>query len=119
MNSFSRWAMLVTATATMSTGLVLPASAATSQPQIDFVCPLVVSVCGFTQPNGSGQRKLLFDQQARINPALRSAANNTGNTWCFYSQDSFRGQSREVSAGDVVNDFGFGVRSARPSSCNA
>ncbi|MFD0888970.1 peptidase inhibitor family I36 protein [Streptosporangium algeriense] len=122
MNTLTRWAALTAAAVTVGAGLAMPASAATISVQPTtvregFVCPLVIAVCGFAQPGGYGQRVLLLGERGRIVPPLRSAANNTPDFWCFYSQSDFRGDRREVSPGEKVENFGFAVNSASPGRC--
>jgi hypothetical protein len=113
---------LLAAAATVMTGLVLPASSAQARPRAvpagpGFLCPRITAVCAFTAPNGHGERRLIFTPQSRIHPPLRSAVNQTPGPWCFYAEPGFSGDRREVSAGETVNDFGFGSRSVRPGRC--
>ncbi|MFF4415369.1 peptidase inhibitor family I36 protein [Streptosporangium sp. NPDC001559] len=123
MNRFTRWAALTAAAVTVSTGLAMPASAATAPTtqapaaRDGFVCPLILAVCGFAQPGGIGQRVLFTGARAVIVPPLRSAANNTPDTWCFYSERGFGGDRREVSPFEKVEDFGFDAYSAKPGNC--
>ncbi|MEU1878661.1 peptidase inhibitor family I36 protein [Streptosporangium sp. NPDC020072] len=124
MNRFTRWAALTAAAVTVSTGLAMPVSAATAPAtqattaRDGFVCPLIAAVCAFSQPGGVGRRVILVNGRARIVPPLRSAANNSSEFWCFYSEPGFRGERREVSAGETVEDFGFAVNSAKPGLCS-
>ncbi|GLW12664.1 hypothetical protein Misp01_77920 [Microtetraspora sp. NBRC 13810] len=117
-----RWAAVAAAAATAGTGLALPTPAAATAAPVaapaNFICPLIIAVCAFTEPGGTGSRKIIIRDEANLAPPVRSAINNTGEPWCFYSSPGFQGSNREVSAGGVVPNFGFAARSARSGSCN-
>jgi hypothetical protein len=115
MKRLIHWASLAAAVVTATVGLILPGSAAQAQPP--FPCPRIQAVCAFTGPGGQGQLRLIFHEEAVIEPPIRSAANNIPGFWCFYSEPFFNGQRREVSQFETVEDFGFGVQSAKPGQC--
>ncbi|MGW0859258.1 hypothetical protein [Streptomyces sp. NPDC002690] len=103
------------AAASLGTG-VLSAPAAQAAPPI---CPLVVAVCTWTEPGFEGNLRLLFDGEGLLMPPVRSAVNQDVQAWCFYERPYFdnRGEMREVSVGEQVNDFGFEARSATQGQC--
>jgi hypothetical protein len=115
MKRLIHWAALAAAVVTATVGLVMPGSAAQAQP--GFPCPKIIAVCAFTGPGGQGQLRLIFDQEPVISPPIRSAMNNTPESWCFYSAPYFNGPRRQVSPFETVEDFGFFVRSAKPGPC--
>jgi hypothetical protein len=108
---------LLSATAAVSLGTaVLPAAQAqAAQP----ICPRVIAVCTWTEPNFEGDSRLLFDEEAVLQPPVRSAVNQDFQTWCFYERPFFdnRGQMREVNRGETVYDFGFSALSAKRGQC--
>ncbi|MFJ4922313.1 hypothetical protein [Streptomyces sp. NPDC088725] len=96
---------------------VLPAASAHAAAQP--ICPPVIGVCTWTEPNFESDLRILFDEEPFIAPPVRSARNQDFQTWCFYERPFFdnRGQVREVNRGETVNDFGFSAHSARRGQC--
>jgi len=109
---------LFTAVAAASLGTaVLPAAQAQAAAQP--ICPLVIGVCTWTEPNFGGELRILFEQEPVISPPVRSAANQDIQPWCFYERPFFdnRGQMREINANERVYDFGFDAHSAQQGRC--
>ncbi|MEU6997694.1 hypothetical protein [Nonomuraea sp. NPDC046570] len=96
--------------------VVLPAAGAHADRQLP--CYKVAAVCMWTEPSGGGEQRLLFREGAIIRPAVRSAQNQTFETWCFYEQPFYAGyRRREIQSHETVYDFGFTAYSARPGNC--
>ncbi|MFJ2812643.1 peptidase inhibitor family I36 protein [Streptomyces sp. NPDC087294] len=84
------------------------------------VCPRVTAVCTWTEPSFEGEMRILFNGKELLQPPVRSALNQSFDTWCFYERPFFdnRGQMREVNRGEEVHDFGFPAHSAREGQCH-
>lgn len=117
MKRFARKLMALAAVGVAAAAAVVPAAGAQAA-EAQLNCPRIYGVCGWTGPAGQGQLRLFFGPEPFVVPPLRSAQNQTGEPYCFYSEQVFRGdQRREVSPGETVHDFGFDVYSLKPGFC--
>ncbi|MEV0373595.1 peptidase inhibitor family I36 protein [Streptomyces sp. NPDC050636] len=95
---------------------VLPASEA--QADDPLPCPMVRAVCTWSEPDGGGSLKLLFDDAPFIPEGVQSAQNQTSEPWCFFEGPFFSGsQSRQLDPGQTVRNLEFTAHSARQGVC--
>ncbi|MER6574712.1 hypothetical protein [Nonomuraea sp. NPDC001023] len=98
----------------LAAGIAQPATAA-APAAADFACPPVLGICAYDVDDNL---RVLYDDEADIVPPIVRAANYSGDSWCFYNWFGYGGDRRELAPGQVADDFGFVVRSARRGPCD-
>ncbi|MFF7019630.1 peptidase inhibitor family I36 protein [Streptomyces klenkii] len=121
----------VIATAVVGASVLLPAAAAQgrtpgqaesrtagwteSRAQARFpICPQVIGLCTWAEADAEGPASMLQRPAPRLNPPVRSAKNQTGQTWCLYPRPSYAGRAVVLGSGSYTPGLGLTARSARP-----
>ncbi|MFF4218184.1 peptidase inhibitor family I36 protein [Streptomyces nondiastaticus] len=103
------------AAAVAGASVLLPAAVAQGAPRARIpICPQVIGLCTWTEPDAEGTTRMFQRPSANLNPPVRSAKNQTGQTWCLYPRPSYRGQAFVLRSGSYTPGLGLTARSARP-----
>lgn len=116
--------MSAIAAAAVGASVLLPATAqgqgqgqgqgqARAQAQIP-ICPHVVGLCTWTEPNSEGRVRMLPRAEPQVNPPVRSAKNQTSQTWCLYPRPSYAGRAVVLPSGSYTPGLGLTACSVRP-----
>ncbi|MEV4921584.1 peptidase inhibitor family I36 protein [Streptomyces roseoverticillatus] len=105
----------VIAAAVVGASVLLPATAAQSRPRQQIpICPPVVGLCTWTEPDADGTTRMIQRPAPSLNPLVRSAKNQSGQTWCLYPRPSYAGRAFVLRSGSYTPGLGLAARSARP-----
>ncbi|MGK5548251.1 peptidase inhibitor family I36 protein [Streptomyces sp. URMC 127] len=101
--------------AVVGAAVLLPAAAAQGEPRARIpICPPVVGLCTWTEPNAEGTTRMFQRPAPGLDPPVRSAKNHTGQAWCLYPRPSYRGRPFVLRSGSYTPGLGLTARSARP-----
>ncbi|MET9414350.1 peptidase inhibitor family I36 protein [Streptomyces klenkii] len=90
-------------------------SRAESPAQAQFpLCPQVIGLCTWAEADAEGPARMFQRPAPRLNPPVRSAKNQTGQTWCLYPRPSYAGRAVVLGSGSYTPGLGLTARSARP-----
>ncbi|WP_424892755.1 peptidase inhibitor family I36 protein [Streptomyces sp. XH2] len=105
----------VMAAAVVGASVLLPATAAQSLSRQQLpICPHVVGLCTWTEPDAEGTTRMFQRPAPKLNPPVRSAKNQSGQTWCLYPSPAYEGQAFVLRSGSYTPGLGLTARSARP-----
>ncbi|MCF3106109.1 peptidase inhibitor family I36 protein [Streptomyces roseoverticillatus] len=105
----------VIAAAVVGASVLLPAAAAQSRSRQEIpICPQVIGLCTWTEPDAEGATRMFQRPTPKLNPLVRSAKNQSGQTWCLYPRPSYGGQPFVLRSGSYTPGLGLAARSARP-----
>ncbi|MFI9203124.1 peptidase inhibitor family I36 protein [Streptomyces sp. NPDC053048] len=109
--------MSAIAGAALGASVLSPATTARGQDRTEAripICPHVIGLCTWTQPNADGTTRMVQFADPHLNPPVRSAKNQTGQSWCLYPRPSYAGQPVVLPSGSYTPGLGLTARSARP-----
>ncbi|GHF55026.1 hypothetical protein GCM10010218_40480 [Streptomyces mashuensis] len=78
------------------------------------ICPTVVGLCTWPEPNAEGGARMLQRPEPRLVPVVRSAKNQTSRKWCLYPKPSYGGEPFVLHPAFYTPGLGLEARSARP-----
>ncbi len=114
-HAMSKAVTLAVATAAGGTAALLPASTADAQGRARVpICPHVVGLCTWSEPNSGGGVRMFPRAAPHLDPAVRSAKNQTSMAWCLYPRPSYGGRAVVLTPGSYTPGLGLEARSARP-----
>ncbi|GEC06321.1 hypothetical protein SSP24_39760 [Streptomyces spinoverrucosus] len=106
---------MLAVTAAAAGAALLPAGAAQADEPVN--CPRVIAFCTFEEPDGYGQMRLYFRDEAFADPSFYTAQNQTPEPWCVYELPGYSGLSYEVPAWETLRQLPFPARSLHRGPC--
>lgn len=103
--------------AAVGVSVLLPTATAQGQARTQAqipICPHVVGLCTWAEPNSEGRPRMLQRAEPNVNPPVRSAKNQTNQSWCLYPQPSYTGRPVVLPSGSYTPGLGLTARSVRP-----